>query len=155
MRNFLRFTRLNTRELYNKVVNQTDKIRGEYNDDVSDLSDQYEKSRALYVQSNVDWLNDNLEMYKKETNKVKELSFGLLPGVHLELLKEGRTIKDLISRASNFPEYEITKYIWNDMKETHSEVLLDALTDLIEYAYVGEDEREEWHKKWDKYLEEE
>ena len=130
-----------------------EKIDELYNDDIEELKEQKAISDSIKVAVHVEWFDEEKDhLFIAKTNEEEELGFGLMPGVHLEILKKGGDVSVLFAEATGFDKDRIYTYIWEVAQNAEKENIIERMVDRIE-LYGDEDRRREWHEKWDLYLE--
>ena len=150
---WLSFSRWNLKLLAEKYGEELDAIDDPYNEDIEEVEEQKAKSDSIRIVSYVEWFDENKEkLFASKTNEEEELSFGLMPGVHLDILKKGGDVSDLFSKVYQFDKNRIYEYIWN-VAETEEEDNIDSTMDENIGICTNPDSIEAWHEKWDKYLE--
>lgn len=150
---WIQFCGLNSTFLKNVVKEELGAIDTPYNEDIEELKDQKEKTDSIWVGSYVEWFDEvKDDLFVSKTNEEEELSFGLMPGVHMDILKEGGDISDLFSKVDEFDQDRIYNYIWKMASNEESEEVMKKLDNNLK-LFKDEEERDEWHEKWDRYRE--
>ncbi len=115
-------------------------LEGPYNSQLSYIKEEYEKSRALFAEAVWDWLKENCGYYYDLGRTVEDLSFGLMRGCLMKSVKNGETIKEMISRVASFDSWRAYGYISSDI-ETDKNIqwqINENLVALIIKAMRGE-----------------
>lgn len=153
MVDWLLFSRLNLSLLVLKCGKELKTIDGPYNEDIEELKKQKAICDAIRVTVYAEWLDEERDhLFEGQTNEEEEISFGLMPGVHLDILKEGGDISDLFTKVEEFDKDRIYDYIWNLSQNDERDNIVRRLADKME-LYGDEDREKAWHEKWAQYLE--
>jgi len=153
MLDWMSFHRLNLRELEQKYDEDVETIDDQHNDDIEELKEQKAISDSLRISVYVEWLDEVLEeFFASKTNEEEELSFGLMPGVHTEILKEGGDVSGLFDKVDEFDEKRIYSYIWDVSQNAEKEKIIKGMVEKMR-LYGDDDREEEWDEKWDQYRE--
>lgn len=143
-------TNVETRPLeLERVVSaeESTEIAGEYDEDIEELTKTLEQSRALYIGQMVLWVTEEKdERYISKTNTTEELGLGLLPGVHLQMCKEGKTLTDLKNLTSKQDKTNVYEHIKSDIEDKKKDIFVDF--EKVKVNAVDSDMNKDWHKKW-------
>ncbi len=169
MLDWMSFHRLNLRILEQTYDEELEEIDDSHSDDIEELKEQKAITDSLRISVYVDWFDKVLEeLFASKTNEEEELSFGLMPGkwvrdedrdedeyipgVHMEILKEGGNVSALFSKATEFDQDRIYEYIWDVSQNAEKENIIKGMVEMMR-LYGDDDRREEWDEKWNQYLE--
>lgn len=111
-------------------------IEAPYNRTESLLDSDYRKSRSLWAQALLRWLNENIQRYIDIATETEPLSFGLMKGCIKKALKDNETLETLIDKAIYFDKNQVYEYIGGDIDEngTIQMHIADILRELIKDA---------------------
>lgn len=151
MLNWLFFSRQNLMLLGLKYGEELKAIDDPYNEDIEELKEQKTISDSIMIAVYVEWFDDSLEeLFVSKTNEEEELSFGLMTGVHMDILKEGGDVSDLFAKVEEFDQVRVYRYIWKVSQNEEHDNIINMMAEKLEL--YGDDDREKaWHDKWDKY----
>ena len=153
MARWLNFLRGNLRLLKVKYDLDLEAIDDPYHEDIDELNEQRAKSDSIYVTAHVEWFDEEKDhLFIAKTNEEEELSFGVMPGVHMEILKKGGDISDLFSQVHQFDTDRIYNHIWDVSLNAEAENIIDRLGVLVEF-YSDDERVTAFDEKWGQYLE--